>query len=66
MSALSAVTFSAVILCVGEAAHQADVVQTVVALAVAAVAGTLLVRQQRGQAAPLLPMDLYRRPLFAL
>jgi DHA2 family multidrug resistance protein-like MFS transporter len=65
-SALSAVTFAAVVLVVGEAAHQATIGQTLAALAVAGVAGTLLVRQQVGQAAPLLPIDLYRRPLFAL
>jgi DHA2 family multidrug resistance protein-like MFS transporter len=65
-SLLSAVTFSAIILVVGEASHQATVFQTLVVLAVAIIAGTLLVRQQMGQAAPLLPIDLYRRPLFAL
>ena len=65
-SLLSAITFSAIILAVGEAAHQATWLQTLGVLAVALVAGTLLIRQQRGQTAPLLPLDLYRRPLFAL
>lgn len=65
-SLLSAVTFAAIILAVGEAAHQASALQTVAALATALIGGTLLVRQQRGQSAPLLPIDLYRRPLFAL
>ncbi len=65
-SLLSATTFSAIILAVGEAAHQATPVQTFAVLGVALLAGTLLVRQQMGQTAPLLPIDLYRRPLFAL
>ena len=65
-SVLSAITFSGVILAVGEAAHGETWVRTVVVLAVALVAGTLLIRQQRAQLAPLLPIDLYRRPLFAL
>jgi DHA2 family multidrug resistance protein-like MFS transporter len=65
-AALSAVTFSALILTVGEAAHQATLWQTGIALVVAGVAGALLIRSQLNQAAPLLPIDLYRRPLFAL
>ena len=63
---LSATTFASLIFAVGEAAHQATLWQTIVAVAVTLVAGTLLVRNQLGQAAPLLPLDLYRRPLFAL
>jgi DHA2 family multidrug resistance protein-like MFS transporter len=65
-SLLSAATFAGIILVVGEAAHQVTIVQTLVVLAATVVAATLLVRQQLGQAAPLLPIDLYRRPLFAL
>lgn len=63
---LSAITFAAFVLALGEATHQATIWQTLATLAVSIVAGTLLVRRQRGQAAPLLPLDLYRRPLFAL
>jgi DHA2 family multidrug resistance protein-like MFS transporter len=65
-SALSAITFAGIILAVGEASHQATILQTLAVLAATLVAATLLVRQQLGQAAPLLPLDLYRRPLFAL
>jgi DHA2 family multidrug resistance protein-like MFS transporter len=65
-SLLSATTFAGIILVVGEASHQATMVQTLAVLGVTVVAATLLVRQQLGQAAPLLPIDLYRRPLFAL
>lgn len=63
---LSAATFAGLIVAIGESAHSATPAQTGVAALVAAVAGTLLVRHQAGQAAPLLPLDLYRRPLFAL
>lgn len=63
---LSATTFSAIILGIGEATHQATLVQTLSAVAVALVVGTILVRHQSRQAVPLLPIDLYRRPLFAL
>ena len=63
---LSATTFAALIVAIGEGAHSATPVQTGVAVLVAAVAGTLLVRHQAGHTAPLLPLDLYRRPLFAL
>jgi DHA2 family multidrug resistance protein-like MFS transporter len=65
-SLLSAATFAGIILVVGEASHQVTMVQTLVVLAATVVAATLLIRQQLGQAAPLLPIDLYRRPLFAL
>ena len=65
-AALNAVAFAALILAIGEAAHRATALETGAALAVTVVAGTLLVRRQAGQAAPMLPLDLYRRPLFAL
>ena len=65
-AALSATTFASLIVAIGESAHSATPWQTGAALAVAAAAGTLLVRRQSGQSAPLLPLDLYRRPLFAL
>ena len=65
-AALSAATFGALIFAVGEATHRATVVETGAALVVFLVAGTLLIRSQLGQTAPLLPLDLYRRPLFAL
>ena len=63
---LSATTFSAIILGIGEATHQATPVQTLSAIAVALIVGTILIRHQLRQAVPLVPIDLYRRPLFAL
>jgi len=65
-SALSALTFSSLIIAIDASAHRATLWETVMVAAVALGAGTLLVRHQAGQVAPLLPLDLYRRPLFAL
>ena len=65
-AALNAVAFAGFIFAVGEASHQASAFQTAAALLVSFAAGALLVRRQLGQAAPMLPIDLYRRPLFAL
>ena len=63
---LNAVTFAALILAIGEATHRATLLETGAAAATVLIAGTLLVRRQLGHPAPLLPLDLYRRPLFAL
>ena len=63
---LSALTFSSLIVAIGESTHSAMPWQTGAAAATALVAGTLLVRHQMRQPTPLLPLDLYRRPLFAL
>jgi DHA2 family multidrug resistance protein-like MFS transporter len=63
---LNAATFGLLIFGIGEAAHSADRVTVLLVLAGAAVAGTLLVRRQLSLPAPLLPLDLYRRPIFAL
>ena len=63
---LNAACFGLLIFGIGEAAHDADHVTTGLVLAAAAIALALLVRRQLALAAPLLPVDLYRRPLFAL
>jgi DHA2 family multidrug resistance protein-like MFS transporter len=63
---LNAGTFGLLILGIGEAAHSATWPLTILILGGAAVLGTLLVRRQLGLAAPMLPVDLYRRPIFAL
>jgi DHA2 family multidrug resistance protein-like MFS transporter len=63
---LNAVTFAALILALGSAA-QREPVELWLSLGVAAlVFGTLLVRRERGHAAPILPVDLLRRPAFSL
>ncbi len=63
---LNAGTFGLLIFGIGEGAHSASPLATALALAGAAVLGLLLVRRQLGLAAPMLPVDLYRRPMFAL
>lgn len=58
--------FGLLVLAMGEGAHAAPA--PVIALELAASAGffVLLLRRQRGHPAPMLPIDLFRRPLFAL
>jgi DHA2 family multidrug resistance protein-like MFS transporter len=63
---LNAACFGLLILGIGEAAHSADTLTVVLVLLGAAVAGWLLVKRQLALTAPLLPVDLYRRPMFAL
>ncbi len=63
---LTGATFSLLIVGIGEGTHSAGPVRTAVLLAAALAAGTVLVWRQSGMAAPMLPVDLYRRPLFAL
>ena len=63
---LNALTFGLLILAIGEGAHSASWLIVGAMLAGAVVAGVFLVRRQLGLAAPLLPVDLYRRPIFAL
>ena len=63
---LNAVFFGSLIFCVGEAAHSASRGLTLGLAVVTAAAGVLLVWRQLGLASPLLPLDLYRRPMFAL
>ena len=63
---LSAATFGALILGIGEGAHEAGLWLTLGLILLAIVCAALLVRWQRDTAAPMLPVDLYRRPMFAL
>ena len=65
-AALNAVTFGCLILGIGEAAHSASWATTSLFLAAAAAAGIMLIYRQLQLPAPMLPVDLYRRPMFAL
>jgi MFS transporter, DHA2 family, multidrug resistance protein len=65
-AALNVVTFATLIFALGEAAQRAPAHVVLVALAVALVAGALLLRRERGHPAPMLPVDLFKRPMFAL
>ena len=51
---------------IGGAAHQAEPSLVLIALATALVLGFLLARRHADHPAPMLPIDLFRRPLFAL
>jgi MFS transporter, DHA2 family, multidrug resistance protein len=65
-AALNATTFGFLIFGIGEAAHEADTTLTIAALAIALISGIALIYRQLGLPAPMLPVDLYRRPMFAL
>lgn len=63
---LTATTFAALILALGAAAQRQPAWQAGAPLAVAAAGGALLLRRQADHPAPMLPVDLLRRPMFAL
>jgi DHA2 family multidrug resistance protein-like MFS transporter len=63
---LNAGTFGSLIFGIGEGTHAAPAWVTVGMLVLALGFGILLVRRQLGLRAPMLPVDLYRRPMFAL
>lgn len=59
-------TFGMLILALGEAAHRAGAAVVLPELAAALICGAWLLRRQAGHPAPMLPVDLFRRPMFAL
>jgi DHA2 family multidrug resistance protein-like MFS transporter len=63
---LNAAFFGLLVLSIGEGAQQASRITVACELAGAVVAGILLIRRQGRMAAPMLPVDLFRRPVFAL
>ena len=63
---LTAVTFAALIFAMGAAAQRQAWPLVLTPLAVSMTAGLWLLRWQARHAAPILPVDLFRRPLFAL
>jgi len=63
---LTALCFAALIFALGSAAQRDPWPLVGVPLALALAAGALVLRRQRGHPAPMLPVDLFRRPLFAL
>lgn len=62
----NAAAFGMAILALGDAAHRVDTRTLLPEIAIALVFFFLLLRRQRGHPAPLLPVDLLGRPLFAL
>jgi DHA2 family multidrug resistance protein-like MFS transporter len=63
---LTAVTFATLVLGMSAAAQREAWWLVVAPLGVAVVAGALLLRRQASHPAPMLPVDLFKRPLFAL
>ncbi|CAG2128628.1 Riboflavin transporter RibZ [Cupriavidus campinensis] len=63
---LNVITFAALIFALGEGVQREPVEYVVAAAAVFAIAFVLLLRRERGHPAPMLPVDLFRRPMFAL
>ncbi len=63
---LTAASFAALVLALGTAAQREPWPLVLGALATSAVCGALLLRRQSGHPAPMLPVDLLRRPMFAL
>jgi len=63
---LNAAAFGLLILSIGEGAHQAPWPVVLAGFAAATVFAVLLVRRQSKLPVPLLPIDLFRRPMFAL
>jgi DHA2 family multidrug resistance protein-like MFS transporter len=63
---LAACCMGLLILGVGSAAHHSPTALVLAELTVGALVGWLLLRRQAGHPAPILPIDLFRRPMFAL
>jgi MFS transporter, DHA2 family, multidrug resistance protein len=63
---LNVLTFAALIFALGEAAQRTATHMVIAALTVTLVAGGLMMRRERGHPAPMLPVDLFKRPMFAL
>jgi MFS transporter, DHA2 family, multidrug resistance protein len=58
--------FALLVLGLGEAAHHADAARVAAEWAASLACGAWLLRRQRAHAAPLLAVDLFRLPMFAL
>lgn len=63
---LNVITFAALIFALGEAAQREPTQYVLVAAAIAIVFGLLLMRREAGHPAPMLPVDLFKLPVFAL
>ena len=63
---LNAAAFGLLILAIGEGAHQASASVVGLELAAAIVCGLFLLRREASHPAPMLPVDLFRHPMFSL
>lgn len=63
---LNVITFGALIYALGEAAQLGSMNRVLVAMAVFLIAGAMMLRREAGHPAPMFPLDLLKRPMFAL
>jgi len=63
---LTSVSLCLFIVGIGSAAHKASAAMVAIELAGAVIFGALLIRRQAGHPAPMLPIDLFSRPMFSL
>jgi DHA2 family multidrug resistance protein-like MFS transporter len=63
---LNALTFGFILVGLDGIGHGSDRVQVAVELAIGLIAGFVFIRLQRTRTAPMLPVDLFRLPIFAL
>ncbi len=66
LALLSALCFASLVFTLSAIAQRKDAAVVAASLALMLASGVWLLRRQRGQAAPVLPVDLMRRPLFSL
>lgn len=63
---LNVVTFGALIFALSQAAQLGSMSSVMIALAVFLVGGGLMLKREAGHPAPMFPLDLLKRPMFAL
>jgi len=63
---LNVFTFGALIFALSQATQLASTSSVLIAVVVCVVAGGLMLRREHGHPAPMFPLDLLKRPLFAL
>ena len=63
---LTATTFAALILALGTAAQREPILVVLGSVVIFIAFGALLLRRESGHSTPMLPVDLLRRPMFAL
>lgn len=63
---LNVITFGALIFALSQAAQLGSMSSVMIALAVFLVGGALMLKREAGHPAPMFPLDLLKRPMFAL
>ncbi len=65
-AALNVITFGALIFALSQAAQLGSMTSVLIALAIFLVGGALMLKREVGHPAPMFPLDLLKRPMFAL